>query len=360
MRLKLEPDKKHIIMKKSLITSLFVFLVFLFVGCQEQSKDKNTEIIISTNTESESSQVSDTLENEETIFQISKAEEETTLEKPASIDNIPAWTIDRVNFRSFPHTDADIIRTLSKRSEVTLIGEVSGWYKVRLEDKEGYISADYITTEEPTRNSYVVCIDPGHQKSGDSKTEPNGPGSSEMKARVTGGTTGRTTGVAEYQLNLEVAKKLRNELENRGYTVVITRESHDVNISNMERAKFATNEGADITVRIHANGSDNSSLNGAFTMVPSSSNPYVASLAADSYDLGKSIIDEYCKATGMKNQGVTKTDTMTGINWCTMPVTIIEMGYMTNPTDDTNMQNSFYQDKMASGIATGIDMYFGL
>ncbi|MBR4027882.1 MAG: N-acetylmuramoyl-L-alanine amidase, partial [Lachnospiraceae bacterium] len=125
-----------------------------------------------------------------------------------------------------------------------------------------------------------------------------------------------------------------------------------------ERAEMATEVGADITVRIHGNGDDNSSVNGALTMAPSTSNPYVSELAAESQALSKCIIDAYCNATGMKNRGVMITDTMTGINWCTMPVTIVELGFMSNPTDDTNMQDDAYQVKMVNGIANGIDAYF--
>ena len=41
-----------------------------------------------------------------------------------------------------------------------------------------------------------------------------------------------------------------------------------------------------------------------------------------------------------------------------MPVTILELGYMTNPSDDTNMENSDYQWNMVQGIANGVDSYF--
>ena len=60
-----------------------------------------------------------------------------------------------------------------------------------------------------------------------------------MKARVTSGATGVASGVKEHELTLEIALLLRTELESRGYTVLLTRETHDVNISNMERAQMA-------------------------------------------------------------------------------------------------------------------------
>lgn len=228
------------------------------------------------------------------------------------------------------------------------------------QDKKQDSAVSDVTTEEPAANSHVVVIDPGHQGRGNSSTEPNGPGSSTMKARVTGGTHGTTTGVYEYQLTLVISQQLQAELENRGYTVYMTRTSHDVNISNMERAQYATNVGGEIAVRIHANGVDNASVSGAMALAPSSANPYIAYLADSSWNLSKCILDSYCGATGMRNQGVSTSDTMTGINWSTVPVTILEMGYMTNPTDDVNMEDPAYQARMVQGIADGIDAYFGL
>lgn len=221
--------------------------------------------------------------------------------------------------------------------------------------------AEQASSSETARSGsgHIVCIDPGHQTNGDSSTEPNGPGSSTMKARVTGGTHGDTSGLAEYQLTMIVSEKLKQELESRGYTVYMTRESNDVSISNAERAQYATSVGADIYVRIHANGSESTSTNGALALVPSSSNPYVSNLASSSYTLGQCILDAYCASCGMANLGVQTNDTMTGINWATMPVMILEMGFMTNPTDDANMADETYQISMVNGMADGIDSYFG-
>lgn len=208
-------------------------------------------------------------------------------------------------------------------------------------------------------NSAVVVIDPGHQLRGDSAKEPNGPGSSTLKARVTSGATGVATKVAEYVMNLNVSLKLKTELENRGYTVYMTRSTHDVNISNKERAEYATSVGADIAVRIHGNGSSNSSVRGAETYAPSAKNPYVSHLSKASISLSCCIIDAYCQATGFKNRGVLTSDTMTGINWSTVPVTIIELGYMSNAQEDRMMQDETIQNNMVQGIANGIDKYFG-
>lgn len=220
-------------------------------------------------------------------------------------------------------------------------------------------SAGVFSSEAET-DGHIIGIDPGHQsESVDmSALEPNGPGSSEMKAKCTSGTQGTYSGVPEYQLNLEVSLQLKDELEQRGYQVVMTRTDNETAISNMERAQYAASQGAEIYVRIHANGDDSHTASGALTMSPSQNNPYIPQLFEQSDRLSRCIIDSYCAATGFQNLGIQYTDTMTGINWSTVPVTILEMGFMTSQNDDLKMNDAEFQKTMVQGIANGIDSYF--
>ena len=297
---------------------------------------------------------------------------------------------DSLNIRSGASTDYEAVGVLY-RGEQVLIMAISGeWVQIKSATADGYVKSSFLVStyaatglsgeapkdpeeEAPAAttaaqaaapsvsgNGHIVCLDAGHQQAGISEQEPNGPGSSVMKAKLTTGTQGCVTGLTEHALNLTIALGLKQELINRGYQVVMIRETEDCPLSNAERAQVANGSGAEIFVRIHANSSNDSTVSGAQFYAPSPANPYMsADLINASNTLSAVMLDSFCAATGAINRGLLQDDGMTGINWCTIPVTIAEMGFMSNPNEDQLMADSSYQAKMITGLANGIDAYFG-
>lgn len=218
--------------------------------------------------------------------------------------------------------------------------------------------ADAASSKKKAAKPKVVVIDAGHQTRAMTSTEPIAPGSSQRKMKVTGGTVGCVTRLPEYKLNLQVAKRLRAELEKRGYKVIMVRTKNDVRITNIQRAKVANKAKADAFVRIHANAAGSSGVKGALTIAPASSKHVGAKVCKRSQLLSQKVLKYLCRRAGAKNRGVMYTNTMTGINWSKVPVTIVEMGFMSNPAEDRKLAKPSYQKKIAAGIADGLDAYF--
>ena len=205
----------------------------------------------------------------------------------------------------------------------------------------------------------VICIDPGHELMEILEEEPNGPGSDVMKQGVTSGAYGEASGKNEYEVVLEIGLKLRDILTSKGYTVVMTRETHEVTLSNVQRAQIATDANADAFVRIHCNGVDDPTVAGVMCYGPSGANPYLsAELITNSQKLCELLRDNQCAVTGQRPMENLYQDDMTGINWATMPVSIVEVGFMSNPEEDLYIASEEGENAIATGLANGIDAYF--
>jgi N-acetylmuramoyl-L-alanine amidase len=200
----------------------------------------------------------------------------------------------------------------------------------------------------------LVVIDPGHQLYANNALEPVGPGSTTMKAKVSGGTASYNTGSPESALVLKVGLKLRDALKSYGLDVVMTRETQNVNISNAQRAQAANAAGADLFVRIHADGSTNSTVNGVLMLYPATIKGWTDDIASESARGANIALQEMVKATGAKNRGLSARSDLAGFNWSDVPTFLPEIGLMTNPTEDGLLATDAYQDKIVAGLTKAI------
>lgn len=224
-------------------------------------------------------------------------------------------------------------------------------------------SAEPSETPEPTETpvatgGHKIALDPGQQKEQMQEGEPVGPGATATTAKMSYGATSVNTGKREYEWSLPVTLKLKEELEKRGYEVVLTRETHDVQISNAERAIFANESGAEIYLSIQADAAASADAKGMYAQVPSQGNPYVGNLYSECKRLAKAIQNSLITETGTKDRGVQENDSVAAINYSEIPVAILQLGYMTNAEEDKNLWDEEYQDKMVQAICNGIDTYF--
>jgi N-acetylmuramoyl-L-alanine amidase len=200
------------------------------------------------------------------------------------------------------------------------------------------------------KNGWVVVIDPGHQAQGNSRQEPIGPGSSQTKPAVASGASG------EQKINLQVSLKLRDALQARGVKVVMIRTTEDVDVPNSERALTANRNHADLFIRIHCDDVGGSSTHGLSTQIPAT-NQWTGPIVAPSRKAGEFIQSAAIAATGANSRGLVPRADMTGFNWAKVPTVIVEMGFLSNPSERNKLESSSYQSKLSSGISSGVMSY---
>jgi N-acetylmuramoyl-L-alanine amidase len=205
----------------------------------------------------------------------------------------------------------------------------------------------------------VVVIDPGHQAHADLVLEPIGPGSSQRKEKVSSGTTSPTTGTPESVVVLAVGLKLRDALEAKGIRVIMVRTTQDVDISNIQRAQMANKAKADLTIRLHCDGSPDRSTQGLLTLYPASITGWTDDIAAASKQAATIIHRDLLAATGAHDRGMQARSDLSGFNWSDVPVALVEMGLMSNAAEDKRLESSAYQDLIVRGLVKGIVEFLG-
>jgi N-acetylmuramoyl-L-alanine amidase len=199
----------------------------------------------------------------------------------------------------------------------------------------------------------LICLDPGHgtPPAIGRQTEPIGPGSRVYKIKDGGGASGEASAA------LAIAKKTRALLLARGYRVAMTRTGPVFRYGtggNVARAQFCNRRHAALMLRIHADGSTNSSLHGMSMLYPAFHRGWTDDIYTRSLRAARLVQRATVAATGATNLGLVARRDLTGFNWANVPAILAETGYMTNPAERARLQSSSYQWRVARGLTAGV------
>ncbi len=207
----------------------------------------------------------------------------------------------------------------------------------------------------------VVVIDPGHDARANLAPEPIGPGSSTRKIKDGGGTHGVVTGIREPDLTLDVSLRLRRLLRAAGVRVVMTRtRTSGASMGNIVRARIANDAGAALFLRVHADGASSASARGTHTLTPALRRGWTDDVYASSRRAATLVQTELVRTLGFPNRGIQERSDFTGFNWADVPVILVEMGFMTNPTEDRALARPTVRQRAALGLCRGTLRFLGL
>jgi len=192
----------------------------------------------------------------------------------------------------------------------------------------------------------LICLDPGHGTAPGigRQLEPIGPGSRQVKIKDPGGAAG------EAPVALAIARRTRSLLLARGYRVAMTRNGTDYPGGNRERARFCNARHASLMIRIHADGSADSSVRGISTLVPARRRGWTDDIYDPSRRAGLLLQRELVAATGARNLGVVERSDLTGFNWADVPAVLVETGFMSSPRESALLRSAGYQEKIAGAL----------
>ena len=175
------------------------------------------------------------------------------------------------------------------------------------------------------------------------------------------------SGFREKDLNLAVALKVESLLRQTLSQKIILTRSKDLGLTTQQRATLASNAGADLLITIHGGGSPSLSARGAALFYSDSASrapgapgdPFYKTrleYAAASADVAGAIGDWIVEETSTSLRGLRAAPCRL-LSHVTMAGVLVEVGCLTNATEESLLQDSDYQDKLARGIAKGIIAY---
>src|SRR5262249_7091487 len=126
-----------------------------------------------------------------------------------------------------------------------------------------------------------------------------------------------------------------------------------VSMGNVARARIANRAGAALFLRIHADGSVDRRARGTHTLYPALHRGWTDDVYAASRRGARLLQEELVGSLGFPDRGLQERADFTGFNWSDVPVVLVELGFMTNPTEDRLLATPAYQRRAAVGLCRG-------
>lgn len=228
---------------------------------------------------------------------------------------------------SIAENNGDKVVTISFKREIiynVLSDRSSGEIVLSMKRDPAFVSTDY-----------TIVIDAGHGGKDPGAISPNG--------------------TKEKDVNLIIALKTRDLLESLGYNVIMTR-TGDTYPGLYERSGMANSNNADIFVSIHHNSIANSEINGLEILYcPRDKGPRKTD---EQYPLADAVLKGILSSTGGVDRGIRQRPDIIVTREADMPAILVEVGYLTNAQEEARILNDAHQNKVVSGLVSGIQNYF--
>ena len=165
------------------------------------------------------------------------------------------------------------------------------------------------------------------------------------------------SGTREKDVTLKITKKVQELLKKKGAKVSMTRtgdkDVYGPNASDVQelqaRVDVAEDNDADAFISIHINSSTNKKVGGFSS--------YYYPKTSNDARLAQAVQDRLVKNFGLDDLGIRKANFYVNKR-CTMPSTLLELAFISNPKEEKLMKSNWYINKLAKSIADGIEDYF--
>lgn len=248
------------------------------------------------------------------------------------------------NIRESATTSSQVVTRANAGERFPITSDTGEWYEIALsDDKSAYVakwvvSSDNEDTAEQqakpknkarvpgTLKGLTIVIDPGH-------------GGNDR------GTTG-ARGTDEKNITLLTSERLASKLKAAGADVIFTRES-DIYVSLRKRVAVSHQYEADAFISIHYDATTNSSVMGFTTYYTHNRQQKLA----------EAINNGLSQSITLRNRGTQPGDYLV-LRENRQNAILIELGFLSNPTEERTMTTDMFRDQAALGIYNGLLDYF--